>query len=211
MNVVIVGGGVGGVACAKSLAKHRDHINVSLIDASARDDVAKQGIPAERIGCRRTMHVKVEGTDTTIEVPAGALRDVVAEFERRYAQQYGFLMPGKALVIEAVAVEAVGRTESAGDRMPAFAPRAGALARIATHRVYTAGEFREAAVYAREDLRPGDAIPGPAIVKEPNATTVVEPGWRATLTPRDDLVLERVDLVEVDGEAQPRPQTPWSN
>ncbi len=163
------------------------------LEASARDDVAKQGIPAERIGCRRTMHVKVEGTDTTIEVPAGALRDVVAEFERRYAQQYGFLMPGKALVIEAIAVEAVGRTESAGERMPAFAPRAGALASIATHRVYTAGEFREAAVYAREDLRPGDAIPGPAIVKEPNATTVVEPGWRATLTPRDDLVLERVE------------------
>ena len=166
------------------------------LDVFARDDVAKQGIPAERIGCRRTMHVKVEGTDTTIEVPAGALRDVVAEFERRYAQQYGFLMPGKALVIEAIAVEAVGRTESAGERMPDFAPRAGALASIATHRVYTAGEFREAAVYAREDLRPGDAIPGPAIVKEPNATTVVEPGWRATLTPRDDLVLERVEAAQ---------------
>ena len=30
---------------------------------------------------------------------------VVAEFERRYRQQYGFLMPGRALVIEAVAVE----------------------------------------------------------------------------------------------------------
>ncbi len=29
--------------------------------------------------------------------------------------------------------------------------------------------------------------------REPNATTVVEPGWRATLTPRDDLVLERVE------------------
>jgi len=165
----------------------------AVLESSARDDVARQGIPAERIACHRTMHVKVEGTDTTIEVPAGGLGDIVADFERRYAQQYGFLMPGKALVIEAVAVEAVGRTESAGDRPPAFAPRAAALARIATHRVYTAGGFRDAAVYAREDLRPGDAIPGPAIVKEPNATTVVEPGWRAMLTPRDDLVLERVE------------------
>ena len=40
---------------------------------------------------------------------------------------------------------------------------------------------------------PGDAIAGPAIVRERNATTVIEPGWRATLTPRDHLVLERVD------------------
>ena len=163
------------------------------LEADAREDVARQGIPAERVACRRTLHVKVEGTDTTIEVPAGALAAIVAEFERRYAQQYGFLMPGKALVVEAAAVEAVGRTESAGDRAPAFPPRVGPLAPIARHRVYTEGEFRDAAVYAREDLRPGDAIPGPAIVKEPNATTVVEPGWRATLTPRDDLVLERVE------------------
>ena len=163
------------------------------LERAARGDVAKQGLPAERIACHRTLHLKVEGTDTTIEVAAGSLADVVAAFERRYAQQYGFLMPGKALVIEAIAVEAAGRSEAASDRTPSFAPRGGSLNRIATQRVYTAGSHREAAVYAREDLRPGDTIDGPAIVKETNATTVVEPGWRASLTPRDDLVLERVE------------------
>jgi 5-oxoprolinase (ATP-hydrolysing) len=166
---------------------------LDTLEAAARDDVARQGIDASRIACQRTLHVKVEGTDTTIEVPEGAIGDVVAAFEQRYAQQYGFLMPGRALVIEAVAVEAIGRTESAEDRKPAFAPRAGALRPIATQRMYTSGAHRDAKVYAREDLRPDDAIDGPAIVKEPNATTVVEPGWRATLTARDDLVLERVE------------------
>ncbi len=34
------------------------------------------------------------------------------------------------------------------------------------------------------------------MIREPNATTVIEPGWRATLTPRDHLVLERVVAVE---------------
>ncbi|MGA8391522.1 MAG: hydantoinase B/oxoprolinase family protein, partial [Burkholderiaceae bacterium] len=43
----------------------------------------------------------------------------------------------------------------------------------------------------REDLRPGDLIPGPAIIAEKNATTVVEPGWEARLTALDHLVLER--------------------
>ncbi|HET9339916.1 MAG TPA: hydantoinase/oxoprolinase family protein, partial [Casimicrobiaceae bacterium] len=165
----------------------------AALERSARDDVARQGIPDDRIDIRRTLHVKVEGTDTTIEVPAAPLSAIVGAFEARYAQQYGFLMPGKALVVEAVAIEAIGRAESAADRRPVFAARAGPLARIATQRVYTAGGHRDAAVYAREDLRPDDPIDGPAIVKEPNATTVVEPGWRATLTPRDDLVLERVE------------------
>ena len=34
-------------------------------------------------------------------------------------------------------------------------------------------------------------IPGPAIIAEKNATTVVEPGWEARLTDLDHLVLDR--------------------
>lgn len=44
----------------------------------------------------------------------------------------------------------------------------------------------------REDLAPGDMMAGPAIISEPNQTTVIEPGWQAEVTPRDHLVLRRV-------------------
>ncbi|MFO1316471.1 MAG: hydantoinase B/oxoprolinase family protein [Burkholderiales bacterium] len=162
--------------------------------ATATAEVARQGIPAARIACRRTLHVKYDGTDTTLEVSFGdAVAPIVAEFERRYRQQYGFLMPGKALVIEAIAVEAVGRTESAADLAPAFAPRAGPLAPLKVNRVYTDGAFHDAQVFDRADLRPGDVVAGPAVIRERNATTVVEPGWRATLTPRDHMILERAE------------------
>ncbi len=50
-------------------------------------------------------------------------------------------------------------------------------------------------MYTRADLRPGDAIAGPAVVAERNATTVIEPGWQATLTARDHLVLERTTAI----------------
>ncbi|MEJ7670854.1 MAG: hydantoinase B/oxoprolinase family protein [Casimicrobiaceae bacterium] len=164
------------------------------LEAAVRGEVERQGIAPVRIACQRSLHVKYEGTDTTLEIPATAfVATIIAEFERRYAQQYGFLMPGKSLVIEAVAVEAVGKTQSAADLQPDFAPRDGALRRLRTMRIYTAGAFHDTAVYAREDLRPGDRIDGPAVIRERNATTVVEPGWRAVLTPRDDLVLDRVE------------------
>jgi 5-oxoprolinase (ATP-hydrolysing) len=45
----------------------------------------------------------------------------------------------------------------------------------------------------REDLRPGDVIPGPAIIAEKNATTVVEPGWQANLTELDHIILDRTE------------------
>ncbi len=167
------------------------------LEAAARAEIEVQGIAPARIDCARMLHVKYDGTDTTIELPTAELAaPIVAEFERRYRQQYGFLMPDRGLVIEAIAVEAVGRSDSAADFAPAFAPRAAALAPIAVRRAYMAGALRDAPVYERTTLRPGDAVAGPAIVREQNATTVIEPGWQLTLTARDDVILERVEAAQ---------------
>jgi 5-oxoprolinase (ATP-hydrolysing) len=167
------------------------------LEGAARDDVREQGIPPERIECHDTLHVKYDGTDTTLELARETtVAPIVEEFERRYQQRYGFLMPGKALVIEAIAVEAVGRNESAASLAPSFPPRAGPLAPMKTNRIYTEDAFCDAHVYDRDALRPGDAIDGPAIVREQNATTIVEPGWRATLTERDHIVMTRVEAAK---------------
>jgi 5-oxoprolinase (ATP-hydrolysing) len=167
------------------------------LESEARTEVRQQGIDDSRIRATRTLHLKYEGTDTTLEISADQdLPHILAAFERRYRQQYGFLMPGKPLIVEAVAVEAMGRTQSATDERPEFEPRTGSLRALQTNRVYTNAAFYDAPVYAREDLRPGDAINGPSILRERNATTVIEPGWRATLTERDHLVLERVEAAQ---------------
>jgi len=168
-----------------------------LTDA-ARGELVAQGVPADAIHIARTLHLKYDGTDTTLEIPYDADDDarIVAEFERRYRSQYGFLMPGKPLIIEAVGVEAIGGAASARDSAPSFSPRSGTLAPAKTNRVFTSGAWRDAPVYVRTDLRPGDRIAGPAVIAEQNATTVVEPGWAAELTTRDDLVLERVVPLE---------------
>ncbi len=166
---------------------------------ATRSEIAAQDIAAERIALKRTLHLKYEGTDTTLEIPrdapggrVNAEADLVAEFERRYRTQYGFLMPDKALIIEAVAVEAIGANARVDEAAPVFPPRSGALSPAKTGRVYTGGTWRNAPVYARRDLWPGNRIAGPAVVAEQNATTVIEPDWAATLTARDHLLVERV-------------------
>jgi 5-oxoprolinase (ATP-hydrolysing) len=169
----------------------------TALESAGRGEVEAQGVAAERIRCERTLQLKYDGTDTTIAVPAG--RDggaIVGEFERRYRQHYGFLMPGKPLVIEAIAIEAIGRTHEPLQEQPGFAARSGALMPIRTSRIYSGGAMRDARVYAREDLRPGDLIAGPAVIREPNSTTVIEPGWRASLTSRDHVILERIERIE---------------
>jgi 5-oxoprolinase (ATP-hydrolysing) len=57
--------------------------------------------------------------------------------------------------------------------------------------MFSGGRWHAAPLYRREHLGPGQRVEGPAIIAEANATTVVEPEWRAEVTPLDHLVLER--------------------
>ena len=59
-------------------------------------------------------------------------------------------------------------------------------------RMFAAGEWATVPLYRRDALSPGQAVEGPAIIAEDLATTVVEPGWRATVTAGRDLLLTRV-------------------
>src|SRR5262249_46643804 len=47
-------------------------------------------------------------TDTALPVPLGTVAEMTAGFERAYRQQFSFLMPDKAILVEAVSVEVAG-------------------------------------------------------------------------------------------------------
>jgi 5-oxoprolinase (ATP-hydrolysing) len=138
----------------------------------------------------RRVHLKYEGTDTALVVAAGEIPAMVAQFEAAYRQQFSFLMPGKALVIEAVSVEAICAGEEFQEAV--HETRDGKPAPVETVRMFTAGQWHAAPLFRREALAPGHQVDGPAIIAEANATTVVEPEWRASVTALDHLVLERV-------------------
>jgi 5-oxoprolinase (ATP-hydrolysing) len=159
---------------------------------AARAEVTEQGVAPASVGLRRTVHVRYEGTDTALGVVFDSIDAIRRDFEQAYRQRFAFLMPDRALVIEAVSVEAVGageRHHDAGTRSAEPAPRAATPdARVPMH----AGRWLDAGLYVRESLAPGALIDGPAIVAEKNATTVVEPGWQARLTAAGPIELARV-------------------
>jgi len=157
---------------------------------TARAELGRQQVNAGQATVHRRVHVRYEGSDSALVVPFGEVADIEARFEAAYRQRFAFLMQGKRLMVEAVSVEAVVAGDAPQEpRMETHEPRE--VPRRETVRMYSGGQWLDTALVVREDLRPGDVIPGPAIIAEKNATTVVEPGWEAVLTALDHLVLDR--------------------
>ncbi len=152
-------------------------------------ELAEQGIAVERV--EKRVHLKYEGTDTSLPVPLATPEAMRADFERLYRARFSFLMPDRALIAEAVSVEAVGRSDAPGEAAPAAADRRAPGAPLEHVQMTSGGERHRTPVLRRESLVPGQRISGPAIIAEQNATTVVEPGWEAEVTALDHLVLRR--------------------
>ncbi len=168
------------------------------LSEAARDEIAGQGIGDDRITVRRRLHLRYEGTDTSLEVDLDSADAMADDFAEQHRQRYGFTMPEKRLIVETAAVEAVGEAEAAADEYSPLDEGSDTPAPVAEVEAHMAGARHRTPVFERDALAPGAAIDGPAIVSEAVATTVVEPGWRATMSERGDLVLERVVAAERD-------------
>ena len=153
-------------------------------------EVASQGVTTKAIKVFVRAHIRYAGTDTALIVSAGSRAAITRAFEKMHKARFGFIDRSKQLVIEAVSIEAVGG--GAKFREKATVARRRKLPPPAQRtRFYSRGKWHKAALYTREQLRAGDAIPGPAIIIEPHQTAVVEDGWRARITPKSHLVLDR--------------------
>lgn len=158
------------------------------LERVARAELAAQQVPADRMRAARRVHLRYQGTDTSIPVELGDVEQMTAAFEAVHRSMYSFLMD-RPLIAEAVAVEATGLTEQ-----PDLTRREGTdtgSPTTETVRLYTDGRWCDAPLRRRDSLTPADVVTGPAIIAEDNATTVVDEGWQAGLTADGQLVLRR--------------------
>ncbi len=184
---------------------------------SAREELLAEEVPVDRIEVVRRAHLRYDGTDTPVPVALTEPADpaaMVAEFEAAYRRTYSFLMD-RPLVVEAVSVEAVGVTIPPDlDALAPAGPSAGTApegeetaAGEPTVRMYAGDDWHDVPLLRRDRLATGTTVTGPAIVTEANATTVVEPGWAATVTGTGHLRVERVsaraDVENVGTEVDP--------
>jgi 5-oxoprolinase (ATP-hydrolysing) len=170
-----------------------------VLDELAREAVAAlraQGV--ERIDVRRRAALRYEGSDTSLEVAASDAENMRRDFEALHKARFGFISEHTPVAVETAVVEATSSPDRGG-RPPPEAMVEGALQAHSGAQ----GPLRQPAaglpprsgkdLFDRSSLRPGAHVMGPAIIIDPSATTVVEPGWAATVDPLGNLILTRTE------------------
>ena len=165
---------------------------LAALEAAGREELARQGADPARLQAARRLHLRYAGTDTFLPVTFGAHQEVLVEFTEAHRRRFGFATPERQVIVEACIAEVTAPGEEVREaalpaRVAGEAPQA--LDSVA---LFTNGAAHAAPVHDREALRAGDRIAGPALLREANATTVVEPGWEAEVTARNHLVLRRI-------------------
>ena len=167
---------------------------------AARAVVANAGVAVSRIDTIFDLDMHYVGQTHTVQVRLPARLDggakpadeaaVRAAFEAAYLNQFSRLLPGVPVRIVTLRTAAIGRRPHFD--LKALAPISGGEdARRGTRRAWFDDEWRETAIFSRLDLAVGERVEGPAVLEQPDATTIVDPGLVAEVDAYGNLVVTR--------------------
>jgi N-methylhydantoinase A len=174
-----------------------------LSEAEHAQGVVKDArLAVERIDIMFELDMHYVGQTHTIratlpaEIRDGAIALTVADvrkaFETAYQKSFSRLLPGVPIKIVNLRTAAIGVRPRFD--LSALAPDAGAdlmKARLGSREVWFDGRWWATAIYARLDLPVGSDIAGPAILEQPDATTVIAPGFKARVDNFGNVIVER--------------------
>jgi N-methylhydantoinase A len=181
---------------SRSCVRRLDALDPAYL-ASILEEMARQGTAVVReAGVRGTLSVTRsadmryvgQGYELSVPIPDGPVDGRTAAalrsaFDRVYAHRYGYSDPKAAVELVTAAVTVTGAGPEVRLAEQAAGARDVAQARKPSRPVYfpeTRG-YVECAIYDRARLPVGATIVGPAIVEEPESTTVLPPGATAEI------------------------------
>src|SRR6185312_14657008 len=169
-----------------------DELIAALANA-VTEELAAQGVAPDAVATTPILHVRYDGTDTTLPVDFdhGSTEQAKADFEAAHKAQFGFVYDDKPMIVETVSVEGSDGSEQ-GRTEPESKCEIEDATPSETRQLFTEGAWHDAGVFFRDGLKPGHRIGGPALIVENHQTIVVEPGWQAEITARNHVVLRRL-------------------
>jgi N-methylhydantoinase A len=170
--------------------------------AAAKHIVESAGVPLERVDVLFELDMHYVGQTHSVATPlpfspeSGVTAAKVREaFEASYEARFSRKLEGIPIKIVSLRAAAIGRRPPFDLTSLAPSPSASLeSARRGTREVWFDGARRETAIWSRLDLPVGALIEGPAILEQPDATIVVDPGLTARVDALGNAILERSDV-----------------
>ncbi len=165
----------------------------AALEERGRAEIGRSGVAGDEVQLLRSADMRYRGQSYELEVPVeegpldaalGALADA---FHRRHMDVYGHV--NKDAPVELVNLRTVHRVPVAPPGFGFKGARAAGRQRR-NRKAYFDGTWLDVPVLGREELHPGVALAGPAIVEQADTTTVVYPRQTATLDAAGNIVLE---------------------
>ena len=164
----------------------------------AEEWLEQEAVPAEHRKVLYEVDVRYfrQGHEIPLQVSLPVLAekglDIVKEsFDRIHEQMYGFKMDIDREIVNIRAV-AIGKVISPA--MPEVEPGSEDSSHAivnAEHQAYFDGQFRKTPLYDRSRLKPNNQVHGPAIIVQKDSTTLVLPGFVATVDQHLNLLLAK--------------------
>jgi N-methylhydantoinase A len=138
-----------------------------------------------------------QGHEIRVDLPnfpvgAHTIAELTQRFEAAYSAKYGYRQAGAAVeAVDWYLVASICNPAAGANRTRSWRGLGQGRARRGRRKAYfpELGGFIDCAIFERGALGEGEAVEGPAIIEEAEATTVLLPGSRAVVSARGHLVI----------------------
>ena len=155
--------------------------------------LSDEGVKSSRVLHVRSVDMRYVGQEYAINVPVApplALDSMLADFHAAHQRSYGHSSPRADVEFVNLRVAAIAPlTGHAAANEAADAKRRSP--QTGKREAIFDGQAMSTPVFWRNSLSPSFQAPGPAIIEEQSATTVVPPGWRAELDALGNILIQR--------------------
>jgi N-methylhydantoinase A len=175
---------------AKSIAESRPKLlrAFSTLEQAGRKQMRSEGFSNGALPILRSLDMRYAGQSYELNVPFEG--DFIAAFHRAHEQRYGYSDAARTCEVVNIRARFTGPTPKPA--LPKLPSGGSSPARALVSRTRALFHRRPklTAVYDRAKLRAGNRLPGPAIVTEYSATTLIPPEWSGRVDRGGNLLLE---------------------
>ena len=161
----------------------------------SKEILDSESIPINLQEFRPAVDLRYVGQEYTVTVEwsdewsvAKALAELPNMFEAEHLSRYGHNNPGESIELVNIRMSALGLNGITSEQ---YLPESETKSEKMVYPVYFNKEWTDSKIIQRDQIKIGGSVAGPAVILEPDCTTLLHPGWQAKVAVGGHIVISR--------------------